>query len=297
MTVLAPASAPRSPSPSHSSPRRAASRFLKSPKGLLLVVLGLLVAIAAPTAGVGPVLANVLGALLVAAATDVVLAVWFRDKWIFPSGALLTGLIVAMIISPTETAAVPALTSAIAVASKYLLRTRLSNIFNPAALGLVASYFLFSSGESWWGALTDLPTIAVVLLIALGVFIADRVNKLPMALTFLGAFFGLFTFTAFASEPIRLAEIFRSPDVNAALFLALFMLDDPPTSPTRYPDQLVYGFIAALASYAVFQAFGVVYFLPAGVLVANIWEAVRRLRERSGKESARYANRSIPRSI
>jgi Na+-translocating ferredoxin:NAD+ oxidoreductase RnfD subunit len=108
--------------------------------------------------------------------------------------------------------------------------------------------------------------------------IANRANKLPVALAFLGSFYGLATLSSLVGSSALVAELFRVPDVNALLFLALFMLGDPPTSPTRSRDQMTFGLIAASASYALLLALGAVYFLPAGALFANAWETLRRLR-------------------
>ena len=55
------------------------------------------------------------------------------------------------------------------------------------------------------------------------------------------------------------------------------MLDDPPTSPVRYEDQIVFGLIAAAVAYFLLMQFGGIYFLPAGLLVANVWDSGRRL--------------------
>jgi Na+-translocating ferredoxin:NAD+ oxidoreductase RnfD subunit len=104
---------------------------------------------------------------------------------------------------------------------------------------------------------------------------------MPLVLSFLAAYFVLFTATAFFGNPQWVAEIFRSPDIQAALYFAFIILTDPPTSPAKYPDQLVCGVIVAVVSYAVFEWFGVVYFLLAGVLVGNVWEAWRRFNRRA----------------
>src|SRR5581483_6455283 len=80
-----------------------------------------------------------------------------RGVWLFPSGAILTGLIVALVLSPAEPLYAVVGTAALAIASKHVFRTRWSNIFNPAAFGLVLAVFLFGSGESWWGSLAELP--------------------------------------------------------------------------------------------------------------------------------------------
>ena len=75
----------------------------------------------------------------------------------------------------------------------------------------------------------------MVLLVATGIFIADRVNKMPMVLAFLGAYYLLFTVTAFVGDPRAGRRSFRAPDLQAVLFFAFFILTDPPTSPMKYP--------------------------------------------------------------
>ena len=122
----------------------------------------------------------------------------------------------------------------------------------------------------------DLAPGALIVLFVTGVFIADRVNKIPMVLVFLGIYYLLFTLTAFLGNPQQVAEIFRSPDLHAVLYFAFFILTDPPTSPVRYPDQVIYGVIVAVASYLFFELLGAVFYLLAGVLVGNVWEAARR---------------------
>ena len=96
---------------------------------------------------------------------------------------------------------------------------------------------------------------------------------------------------AFFGDPARVAEVFRVPNLNAALFFAGFMLSDPPTSPARQRDQLVYGGIVAAASAAIYLTLGGVYFLPGGLLVGNAWEAWRRWA--TGRRQAR-ARRGAP---
>jgi Na+-translocating ferredoxin:NAD+ oxidoreductase RnfD subunit len=194
-------------------------------------------------------------------------------------------MIVGMILSPREPWHVAAVTSVIGVGSKLVLRTRSANIFNPAALGLVATFYVFSPGQNWWGAMPDMKPYALAVLVATGVFITDRVNKVPAVLAFLGVYFLLFTVTAFLGDPARVAEIYRTPDLQAVLFFAFFMVTDPPTSPPRARDQIVFGIITAGASYAAYELIGAAYFLLAGLLVANAWEARRRVRAKTNRHA------------
>ena len=221
---------------------------------------------------------GLLSAVLAAAITDLPILRLRSGKWEVPSGAILTGMLIAMVLSPHEPWYVPACTSLIAIVSKYLVRTRSANVFNPAALGLVITFYIFDTGQSWWGALPEAPPLAFSALLLTGIFIADRVNKLPMVLVFLGAYFGLFTVMAFAGAPARVVEIFRTPDAQAALFFAFFILTDPPTSPVLYANQMLCALIVAVVSFAVFEWVGAAHYLLAGVLVGNVWEAWSRTR-------------------
>ncbi len=261
---------------------RRIKNFFKTPKGLVTIILAVLIAMAAPGQGFRAVMAGLVSASMAAGLVDLIVLRVRKKVWEFPSGAVLTAMIVAMVLRAQEPWYVVTITSVAAVFSKYLFRSRSANVFNPAALAIIASFYVFHTGQSWWGALTDVPVPAKVVLLAAGVFIANRVNKLPLVLTFLGAYFLLFTVTAFVSNPLALAEIFRTPDVEAALYFAFIILTDPPTSPAKYPDQIVCGLIVAIVSYGFFEWAGVVYYLLAGVLAGNVWEAWRRANRRTG---------------
>jgi Na+-translocating ferredoxin:NAD+ oxidoreductase RnfD subunit len=210
-----------------------------------------------------------------------------RGAWEFPDGAVLTGLFVAMVLSPHEPWYIAACTSAVAILAKHIFRTRSANVFNPAAIGIVATFYVFDTGQSWWGALPEIAPIALLVLFATGMFIADRVNKMPLVLVFLGVYFLLFTVTAFVADPQGFAEIYRAPDLHAVLFFAFFILTDPPTSPVKYPDQIVCGIIVAVASYVFFEVVGASYYLLAGALIGNVWEAWRRWSSSRRRDTAR----------
>ena len=256
--------------------------FFKTPKGLLLVILAILIAIAAPGEGLRTVAPGLLSAVVAAGLADLAILRVRKNVWEFPSGAVLTAMIAAMVLRAQEPWYVVCVISVIAVVSKYVIRTRMANVFNPAALAIVGTFYVFHTGQSWWGALTEVPLALHQVLVVAGVFITDRINKMPLVLAFLGAYFLLFTATAFVTDPRRVAEIYRSPDIEAVLFFAFIILTDPPTSPAKYPDQIVCGVIVAVVSYVLFEWAGVVYYLLAGVLAGNVWEAWRRVNRRAG---------------
>lgn len=268
--------------PLHGRPNRV-TRLFRTPKGLLILTLVGLAALGAYVEGVRTIVPNVCAAVVAAVLIDVPF-VRIRDgSWSFPDGALLTALIVAMVLSPHEPAYVVGMTTAVGVWSKHIFRSGAANIFNPAALGLISTFYLFNTGQSWWGALGNLPWPAIAALLAAGLFITDRVKKYPAVLSFLLVYFLLATTAAFVGDPSRVAELFRTPDVNAALYFAFFMLTDPPTSPPKSRDQPAFGAIAAILAFATFELIGAAYFLLVGLLGANAWEAFRRSRSSRGR--------------
>ncbi len=253
----------------------------------MTAVLVVLLVVASVFVGVARIAPPVLAAIIAAALVDAPILRARGRWWAFPDGAVLTGLFVAMVLSPFEPWYVAAGTSAVAVASKYVFRGRTANVFNPAALGLVVTFYLIGTGQDWWGALADAGVAGVAVLAATGLFIADRVNKMPLLLAFLGSYFLLFTAMAFFGDPRLVAEIFRSPDINAVLFFAFFILTDPPTSPAKYRDQIMYGLLVSLASFAIFEMTGAAHYLLSGVLVGNVWEAWRRRSTDARRAAAR----------
>ncbi len=264
---------------------------LRTPKIQLLVILAALLLIAAPPAGGLALLPNLLAAVLPAVLID---GIWMgieSRRVRIPTSALLSGLIIFFILSTNESWMVLAWTSCFAILSKRIVRTRREHIFNPAALALLWAPIAFGSGESWWGGLADLSWAWIALLLAVGAFVADRMNKFPLVLTFLAAYFGFFTLASVVN-PHGVAEMFREPFLQAALFLAFFMLTDPPTSPNRYGDQVWYGLLAALSA-GVAQLLGAgQVFLLVGVLVSNAVLAIVRFARR--RDTTNLVSATVP---
>ena len=121
--------------------------------------------------------------------------------------------------------------------------------------------------------------------------LTDRLNKFPLVLTFLATYFGFFTLASVAN-PHGVAEMFREPFLQAALFLAFFMLTDPPTSPNRYGDQVWYGLLAALAAGAAQLLGAGQVFLLLGVLASNGVLAIVRYARR--RDTANLVSATVP---
>ena len=253
----------------------AVARFVKTPKAQLLVIFAILLAIAAPSGGGTSLATNLVAAIVPACLMDGVWMSIAARRVRFPMSALLSAMIVFFILSSRESWLVVAWTSSF-----------------PAALALIWAPIAFGSGESWWGALGDLsPAWAPVLLVT-GMFLADRLNKFPLVLTFLAVYFGFFSIASVAN-PHGVAEMFREPFLQAALFLAFFMLTDPPTSPNRYLDQVWFGLLAALsAGVAQLLGAGQVYLLVGLVVPNAVLALVRSARRRGASNSSLVSARA-----
>jgi Na+-translocating ferredoxin:NAD+ oxidoreductase RnfD subunit len=249
--------------------------ILRTPKGQLLLIFAILLAIASPSEGGLALAPHVIAAVGAACAVDVAYTFWETRRWIVPTSALLSGLIVAFVVGPQEPWLVLVWIGGFASVTKHVLANDREHFFNPAALALLVSGILFGTGQSWWGALGDLPEISSIVLILVGVFLADRLNKFPLVLSFLATYFVAFTGVSLVNAS-AVAEMFRAPFLQSVLFLAFFMLTDPPTSPNRTADQIWYGVIAAVVGVAA-QVLGAgQIYLLVGLLAANVCLAVRR---------------------
>jgi Na+-translocating ferredoxin:NAD+ oxidoreductase RnfD subunit len=251
-------------------------KFLRTPKGTLTAVFGGLLLVSGTATGWSAVLPHLLAALVAACGVELLAGAIANKKLTWPTSALLSGAIVAFILAPETPIVQTIWVAGAASASKYLLTTRRGHLFNPAALALVVSVPLFATGQSWWGAGGDMPWPFIVLMLVGGVLIADRINKFPLVLSFAAVYFGSFTAIGLM-QPATVAEMFRAPFVQSAVFLSLFMLTDPPTSPGRYPEQIAFGALAAItACVAQLAGVGQAYLLV-GVLVSNAALGVWRI--------------------
>jgi len=250
-------------------------QFLRTPKGSLLAIFLVLLGLGAVGVGWSAAVPHMLAAVLGASLTELGVARLDRRPLSWPSSAVLSGMIVGFVLDPFTPLALTAAVGILATLSKHVLASKRWHVFNPAALALLVSVPLFGTGQSWWGALPDLSWPFVLLLLAGGTFIVDRINKAPLVLAFLGTSFGLFTALALV-EPAAVAELFRAPFLQATLFLALFMLTDPPTAPSRYPDQVVVGVLVGAVSCAAQLLGAGQSYLLLGLLAGNVALAGRR---------------------
>ena len=156
-----------------------------------------------------------------------------------PESSLITGLILALIITPLrDQHDLLFLTAAggLAIASKYMLAWRRKHIFNPAAIAVVLTSLGAGESASWWvGTGPMLPFVIIG-----GLLLVRRIRHFQMVGTFVLASYAV----ALALTLINHGDIqatLRHMTLSSSLFfLAFVMLTEPMTSPTRVKQQRWY---------------------------------------------------------
>jgi len=267
-----------------------AQKWIKTPKGYVTIVLFSYLIIASIGSKNLMGLKNSIIAIGVAFVVDF-LYCGMKNRKSSKDSTVITGLILSLILSFTTPWEIVAGTAVIAILSKHLLVYKKKPIFNPATVGLLLSIFIFHTGQSWWGAFGDLPAWTIIFLLMGGYTITDRVNKFPQVLSFLGTFFVLL-FVMGLLNIGNAADAFRPPFINAALFFAFFMLTDPPTSPAKYKNQVLFGILSAVSGVLVYGIFGGLTYLFIGLFIGNFYSYIQK--RTSSKAAALKQNVQTP---
>jgi Na+-translocating ferredoxin:NAD+ oxidoreductase RnfD subunit len=260
-----------------------ARKWVKTPKGYVTIAL-ITFLIVTSIGSKNPLgIINSFIAISVSLAVDILYCMATNRKSSKDS-TVITGLIISLILSFTTSWVIVGGTAVIAILSKHLLVYKKKPIVNPAACGLLLSVIIFHTGQSWWGAFGDLPPWTIIFLLAGGYLVTDRVNKFPQAFSFLGTFF-ILLFLMGNFNIGDASDALRPPFINAALFFAFFMLTDPPTSPAKYKNQVIFGVLAAVSGIIVYGIFGGLTYLFIGLFVGNFYSY--RIKRSTSKVAAR----------
>ncbi|HXK15068.1 MAG TPA: FG-GAP-like repeat-containing protein [Gaiellaceae bacterium] len=220
-------------------------------------------------------IAQILISLLTCAVLEV--AITFRKQHIlmWPASAMLTGNGVAFILRVPGTRHgdwwsvrgwwIFMATAAVSLLSKYVIKWKVSHVFNPSNIGLVLCFLLLGRNRAepldfWWGPVSLWLLFAFLVIVSGGLFILSRLKLLWIAVSFWLSFAaGIAVLAATGHSmvarwhlgpitgPYFWWALLSSPEVLVFLF---FMLTDPKTTPRGQRDRVVYavsvGLLAAL---------------------------------------------------
>jgi Na+-translocating ferredoxin:NAD+ oxidoreductase RnfD subunit len=251
-----------------------ANQWIKSPKGYVAIAISAYLLIASIGSQDMKGIINAIVAVGVSLVVDILYCLIEKRKRIVPDGAVITGLIISLILSTTTAWPIVAATAAISILSKHILVHKKKPIFNPAVVGLLLSILIFQTGQSWWGAFGDFPAWTIVFLLIGGYAVTNRVNKYPQVFSFLGMSFVLLFLMSYFNVGDA-SDALRPPFINATLFFGFFMLTDPPTSPAKVKDQIIFGILAAVSGTIVYGLKGGLMYLFIGLLIGNLYQFLK----------------------
>jgi len=163
-----------------------------------------------------------------AIAFEVVLGRWVYGKIPNLASAYITGISVGILIRSPEYW-VYALTSAIAITSKYVIRWRGRHLWNPSNFAICVMLLLapeyFGMLSVQWG--NDVLPMTIVWI--LGALITWRVRRLHITLSYVAAFVALAFVRSAITGHVFLAEVAPITGPMYQLFI-FFMITDPKTT-------------------------------------------------------------------
>ena len=154
----------------------------------------------------------------------------------------------------------------ITVASKYIFRWNHKHIFNPSAVGIVATILL--TGDAWlspgqWGS----NAVIFFGVITLGTIVVTRVQKLDVSLAFLVTFVGLLYWRQVYVLGWPIDHFFHSVSTGSLLLFTFFMISDPRTAPNHPLARMLWAILIAIVAFYL-AAFKWKYNTPIWILVA-----------------------------
>lgn len=182
-----------------------------------------------------------------------------------PESSILTGLILALIITPSaspQNVIFLAAAGGLAIASKYILAINNKHIFNPAAIAVVLTAFGPQQSASWWvGSMVLLPYVVIG-----GLLVVRKIRRLRMV----GWFFVIALVTTSLLALMTHKDLVTTVQAtllhSSLFFLGFVMLTEPLTSPSRWSQQRWYILIVGVL-FAPQLHLGSIYATPELALV------------------------------
>ncbi len=172
----------------------------------------------------------------------------------FPSDAVITGLIIAMILSPSPVY-MQIIVALFAILQKYIIKINNRKLFNPAAFGLLFAWLVFGSPPAWWAVGTPL--------VFLFIFSDYLLGRIPLSATFYLAYLSLASVLGYFGTGIFSLNLISYP----LIFFATVMVVEPRTSAITMKGMVIEGAVLAALTVAAQQFVPIDVFIPALLLM------------------------------
>jgi len=238
---------------------------------------------------------QILSAILTCFLIEVVWVFAKSKQIVWPASAMLTGSGVALILRLVGMERddhwswqgwhLFALIAGLSLVSKYVIRYRGSNLFNPSNLGLVVAFLALGSNvieplDFWWAPLNPGMVAAYLIILIGGLLITARLKLLAMAATFwLSLATGLAILTAsghcitaaWSLRPVCGFDfwlvVMTSPELLIFLF---FMITDPKTIPTGRSPRILFSVLLGIACTLLMASPGTEFGAKVGLLAGLV---------------------------
>jgi len=227
-------------------------------------------------------------AIVVAIATELVLARIFVHKWPHPASAYITGISVGILLR-TPAFWPYALCSAISITSKYVLRVNGRHLWNPSNFGISAMLFLAgdtvgSLSIQWGNYLWPMLVIWM-----LGALIIWRLHRFHITATYVISFVAFALMRSWITGHPWQSEIAPITGPMYQLFI-FFMITDPKTTVRSKMGQCFVAFAVAVLEMVlrmnevVYAPYYALFVVGPTALLIEMWVNARRAK--AGKVAA-----------
>lgn len=195
---------------------------------------------------------------------------WAYDAPTNVESVYISSLILILIITPiTSISNITYISficwvSALTMASKYIFAIGKKHIFNPVAIATVITAFAINQSPSWWIGTTYMaPFVAIV-----GFLIVRKMRRTDLVFAFLvvSIFVTIFPGSIYSNSIPLLTNLSRALLQSQIIFLAVFMLTEPLTTPPTKLMRIIYGSIVGLLLFPDIHI-GSVYLTPEFALI------------------------------
>jgi Na+-transporting NADH:ubiquinone oxidoreductase subunit NqrB len=188
-----------------------------------------------------------------------------------PKSALISGLSLCLLLR-TNHLTLAALTAAVTIASKFVLRWNGKHVFNPTNFGVVIMILLthrvWVSPGQWGNA-----AFFAFLMACLGGLVVNRAARSDVTYAFIAAYLAiLFGYAAWLGQPWAI-PLHRLQN-GALLLFTFFMISDPRTTPDSRAGRIVFAVlvaaVAALITFRLYRTNGLLWSLAGCSLVVPL---------------------------
>jgi Na+-translocating ferredoxin:NAD+ oxidoreductase RnfD subunit len=209
----------------------------------LIIFLGLFAIYLAAADQSAAFLVSAVIAVIPCVALDCIIAYIREKRLILSESPIISGLIIAYVLSLDQPWWMIVLAAVLAIISKHIIRFRGKHIFNPAAFGIFMVILLFGTTTQWRG------TYIWYILMPPGLYFAYRLRKLEVLIGYVVTALFLFGIQAL-TQGICLFSAFG----YLSYFYIFVMVVEPKTTPITPLGKIIFGSGAATLIFILTEA-------------------------------------------